>query len=138
MTTPYGPRPTLDLEAVRTHFRNALRYRTPTAMWTALADIPVLLVELERVLDLLTRARTEFANVLAAARATLGSRWTGGWSPPSCPHRGQNRTGQDSVHEGRQHAAMHQAEAIGMALEGEGRPVRPSGRRRWRWKIGGR
>lgn len=73
MTTPYAPRPTLDLEAVRTHFRNALRYRTPTAMWTALADIPVLLVELERVLDLLTRARTEFANVLAAARATLAA-----------------------------------------------------------------
>ena len=73
MTTPYAPRPTLDLEAVRTHFRNALRYRTPTALWTALADIPVLLVELERVLDLLTHARTEFANVLAAARATLAA-----------------------------------------------------------------
>ncbi len=73
MTNNYAPRPTLDLEAVRTHFRNALRYRTPTAMWTALADIPVLLVELERVLDLLTRARTEFANVLAAARATLNA-----------------------------------------------------------------
>lgn len=73
MTTPYAPKPTLDLEAVRTHFRNALRYRTPTAMWTALADIPVLLVELERVLGLLTRSRTEFANVLAAARATLAA-----------------------------------------------------------------
>jgi hypothetical protein len=73
MTTPYAPRPTLDLEAVRTHFSNALRYRTPTALWTALADIPVLLVELERVLDLLTRARTEYANVLAAARATLAA-----------------------------------------------------------------
>ena len=73
MTTPYAPRPTVDLEAVRTHFHNALRYRTPTALWTALADIPVLLVELERVLDLLTRARTEFANVLAAARATLAA-----------------------------------------------------------------
>lgn len=73
MTTPYAPRPTLDLEAVRTHFRNALRYRTPMAMWTALADIPVLLVELERVLELLTHARTEFANVLAAARATLAA-----------------------------------------------------------------
>jgi hypothetical protein len=73
MTTPYAPRPTLDLEAVRTHFRHALRYRTPTALWTALADIPVLLVELERVLDLLARARTESANVLAAARATLAA-----------------------------------------------------------------
>ena len=73
MTNDRAPQPTLNLEAVRTHFRNALRYRTPIAMWTALADIPVLLVELERVLDLLTRARTEFANVLAAARATLNA-----------------------------------------------------------------
>jgi hypothetical protein len=71
--TCYAPRPTVDLEAVRTHFRTALRYRTPTAMWTALADIPVLLAELERTLSLLTRARTEFANVLAAARATLAA-----------------------------------------------------------------
>lgn len=71
--TRYAPRPTVDLEAVRTHFRTALRYRTPTAMWTALADIPVLLAELERTLSLLTRARTEFANVLAAARATLAA-----------------------------------------------------------------
>ena len=73
MTNPYAPRPTLDLEAVRNHFRKALRYRTPTAMWTAIADIPVLLAEIERVLDLLTRARTEFANLLAAARATLAA-----------------------------------------------------------------
>jgi hypothetical protein len=73
MTNPYAPRPTLDLEAVRTHFRKALRYRTPTAMWTAIADIPVLLAEIERTLDLLTRARTEFANLLAAARATLAA-----------------------------------------------------------------
>ena len=73
MTNSHAPRPTLDQEAVRTHFRVAVRYRTPTALWTAIADIPVLLAELERVLDLLTRARTEFANLLAAARVTLAA-----------------------------------------------------------------
>ena len=73
MNNQQAPLPTLDQEAVRTHFRVALRYRTPIAMWTAIADIPVLLVELERVLNLLTRSRTEFANLLAASRATLAA-----------------------------------------------------------------
>jgi hypothetical protein len=69
MPTEYAPRPTLDQEAVRSHFRTALRYRTPAAIWAALADIPVLLAELDRALTLATEARTEFANLLAAARA---------------------------------------------------------------------
>lgn len=69
MPTEYAPRPTLDQEAVRSHFRTALRYRTPAAMWAALADIPVLLAELDRALTLATEARIEFANLLAAARA---------------------------------------------------------------------
>jgi hypothetical protein len=69
MPTEYAPRPTLDQEAVRSHFRTALRYRTPAAMWAALADIPVLLAELDRALSLATEARTDFANLLAAARA---------------------------------------------------------------------
>ena len=73
MTNEYAPRPTLDQEAVSTHFRTALRYRTPTAMWTAIADIPVLLAELDRALRLATEARAEFANLLAAARATLAA-----------------------------------------------------------------
>ena len=69
MPINYAPQPTLDQEAVRSHFRTALRYRTPAAMWAALADIPVLLAELDRALLLATEARTEFANLLAAARA---------------------------------------------------------------------
>ena len=73
MNSPNAPLPTLDQEAVRTHFRTALRYRTPIAMWTAIADIPVLLAELDRALTLLTRARTDTANLLAAARATLAA-----------------------------------------------------------------
>jgi len=42
-------------------------------MWTAIADIPVLLAELDRALTLLTHARTDTANLLAAARATLNA-----------------------------------------------------------------
>ena len=73
MTTEYAPRPTLDQEAVRSHFRIALRSRTPAAMWAVIADIPVLLAELDRALMLATEARTEFANLLAAARAALAA-----------------------------------------------------------------
>jgi len=73
MKNQQAPLPTLDQEAVRTHFRTALRYRTPIAMWTSIADIPVLLAELDRALTLLTRARTDTANLLAAARATLAA-----------------------------------------------------------------
>ena len=73
MKNQQAPLPTLDQEAVRTHFRVALRYRTPIAMWTAIADVPVLLAELDRALTLLTRARTDTANLLAAARATLAA-----------------------------------------------------------------
>ena len=73
MTTRNAPRPTLDQEAVRLHFRNALRYRTPAAMWAAIADVPVLLAELDRALMLATEARTECANLLAACRASLAA-----------------------------------------------------------------
>jgi hypothetical protein len=38
-------------------------------LWAALADLPVQLAELDRALLLATEARTEFANLLAAARA---------------------------------------------------------------------
>jgi len=70
---PRAPRPTVDEEAVWHHLRMALDRRTPFEIWTAIADIPVLLAELERVGTLLTSARTEFANLLAAARATLAA-----------------------------------------------------------------
>ena len=73
MTDFYAPRPTLSQEAVRLHFRNALRYRTPAAMWAAIADVPVLLAELDRALMLATEARTECANLLAACRASLAA-----------------------------------------------------------------
>jgi hypothetical protein len=72
-STPKAPRPTVDEEAIWHHLRMALDRRTPFAIWTAIADIPVLLAELERVGMLLTSARTEFADLLAAARASLGA-----------------------------------------------------------------
>ena len=81
MTTQNAPQPTIDTAAVRTHFRVALRYRTPTAIWTAIADIPVLLAELERAAQLHTRARLDFANLLAAARATLAAHEDGEVEP---------------------------------------------------------
>lgn len=69
--TNNAPRPTLDKEAVSHHFAIATRRRTPAALWTALMDIPVLLAETKRLATLLTAARAEFANLLAAAHATL-------------------------------------------------------------------
>jgi hypothetical protein len=72
-TDPIAPRPTLDQEAVWTHLRAALDRQTPVTVWTAIADIPVLLAELDRLARLLTWARTEFANLLAAAHATLAA-----------------------------------------------------------------
>jgi hypothetical protein len=76
-TDPNAPRPTLDQEAVWTHLRAALDRRTPLIVWTAIADIPVLLAELDRLARLLTWARTEFANLLAAAHATLAAQRDG-------------------------------------------------------------
>jgi len=65
------PRPTIDQEAVLTHLRAARRRPTPVAIWTAVADIPVLLAEIERLSRLLSRTRWDFADLLAAARAAL-------------------------------------------------------------------
>jgi hypothetical protein len=70
---PDAPRPTVNEDAVWDHLRAALNRETPLTIWTAIADIPVLLAELERLRSLLTWARTEFANLLAAARATLAA-----------------------------------------------------------------
>ena len=73
MTTQHPHRPTLDMEAVHNHVRTALRYRTPAAVWTAIADIPLLLAELDRAATRIATVRTDFANLLAAARATLAA-----------------------------------------------------------------
>lgn len=72
-TIPNASRPVLDQEAIWTHIRTALEARTPYAMWTSLADVPVLLAEVDRLSLLLARTRTDVANLLAAARATLAA-----------------------------------------------------------------
>ncbi|HET8662626.1 MAG TPA: hypothetical protein VFM55_27110 [Micromonosporaceae bacterium] len=80
---PNTPRPTLDPEAIWTHLHAALNRRTPITIWTAIADIPVLLAELHRLTTLLTWTRTELANLLAAARATLAAHHDGEPDPLS-------------------------------------------------------
>ncbi len=67
------PRPTIDQEAVITHLHAARRLPTAGAIWTAIADIPVLLAEVDRLTHLLSRTRWDFADLLAAARATLSA-----------------------------------------------------------------
>jgi hypothetical protein len=81
--TPEAPKPTIDQEAVRSHYRAAVSRFTPTALWTAVLDIPALLAEIRRLTRLLTWARTEFANLLAAARATLAAHHDGEPDPLS-------------------------------------------------------
>jgi len=78
---PQVPRPTIDQEAVLTHLRAARRRPTPVAIWTAVADIPVLLAEVERLSRLLSRTRWDFADLLAAARATLNADHDGETDP---------------------------------------------------------
>jgi hypothetical protein len=70
---PHIPRPTIDQEAVLAHLHAARRRATPVAVWTAVADIPVMLAEIDRLAWLLNRTRWDFADLLAAARATLAA-----------------------------------------------------------------
>ncbi|GID61995.1 hypothetical protein [Actinoplanes couchii] len=67
------PRPTIDQEAIRTHLHAVRQRPTPVTVWTVIGDVPVLLAEVDRIARLLTRARWDFADLLAAARATLSA-----------------------------------------------------------------
>jgi hypothetical protein len=69
----HAPRPTVDSEAISAHLNAAYQRLTPVALWTAIADIPVMLTELERLSRLLTHARRDLADLLAAGRATLSA-----------------------------------------------------------------
>lgn len=71
--TDLVPRPTIDQEAVTAHLHAVHRRPTPDAVRTALADVPVLLAEVRRLAQLLTRTCFDFADLLAAARAALGA-----------------------------------------------------------------
>lgn len=64
---------TVDPKEVRTRHRAAIQTRTTAALWTALADIPALLAELDRIHALHTLTRLRYANLLAAARATVAA-----------------------------------------------------------------
>jgi hypothetical protein len=84
MTRPQrAPRPTLDLDAVRTHLHDARAQRVPTALWIAVADVPVLMAEVDRQRSLLALVRGQYANLLAAARATLAAEQDGETDPLS-------------------------------------------------------
>jgi hypothetical protein len=66
-----APLPTVDLDAVDAHHRTAEQTRTPRALWVAVADIPVLIAEVHRGQSVFTYVRREYADLLAAAHATL-------------------------------------------------------------------
>jgi hypothetical protein len=68
-----APRPPLDLDAVRAHLHEARAARVPSVLWVVVADVPLLLAEIDRLRSLLALARAQHANLLAAARATLAA-----------------------------------------------------------------
>lgn len=65
------PRPSVDLDAVTAHHQTAEETRTFLTLWTAVADIPVLIAEVHRGRSLFACVRGEYADLLAAAQATL-------------------------------------------------------------------
>ncbi|HSV67561.1 MAG TPA: hypothetical protein VLJ59_16860 [Mycobacteriales bacterium] len=74
-------RTVIDLEEVRAHHRTATAARTPVALWIAAADVPVLLAEIDRVRTLHALTRAHYADLLAAARATLAAHRDGEADP---------------------------------------------------------
>jgi hypothetical protein len=74
---PAHPRPVLDEEAIWKHLHTALHSRTGLDIWTAVADLPLVLTEVQRLRRLLAWTRIEHANLLAAARATLAAQSDG-------------------------------------------------------------
>jgi len=66
---PRTPRPSTDQEAVLNNLQALREHQTPIV----LGEVPVLLAEVDRLARLLSRSRLDFANLLAAARATLGA-----------------------------------------------------------------
>jgi DNA-binding transcriptional regulator YiaG len=81
LTTNHAPRHTVDLEAARTHHDHATTTHGAAALLNAVADVPVLLAEINRCRTLLTVARAQYADLLAAARATVTA-WHDGEADP--------------------------------------------------------
>jgi len=73
---PHAPHLLVDLDAVNTRYR-AILTAPPDGFRTALvhsvADIPALVSEVERLFVLLLQARRRYADLTAAARATLAA-----------------------------------------------------------------
>lgn len=71
----------IDIQEVRARYANAARYRTrtrpraksQTAAWRTAADVPRLCDEIERLRADLAVIRRNHADLIAAARATLGA-----------------------------------------------------------------
>ena len=74
-------RQVLDEETIWNHLHTALNNRTGLDIWTAVADLPLVLAELERLRRLLAWTRIEHANLLAAARASLSAQADGEEDP---------------------------------------------------------
>lgn len=74
---PHPPRLRVDLPAVAARYRAILTTTSTAEMRAALiasvADIPALVAEVDRLWALLTRTRLRYANLAAAARATLAA-----------------------------------------------------------------
>jgi hypothetical protein len=85
----------LDLDAIRSRYRQAVNTATPGRMSVALlasaADVPVLLSEVDRLSALLFDARLEHANLRAAARAALSAARDGEPDPFVYLRRGVRR-----------------------------------------------
>jgi hypothetical protein len=67
------PRTNIDTDAVLSRLNTALERRTRLTVWTSLCDLIPLVAEIERLTKLLAWVRIEFANLMAAARATLAA-----------------------------------------------------------------
>jgi hypothetical protein len=73
--------PVVNEEAIWTHLHTALATSAPLDIWTAVADLPVLLAEVERLRRLIVWTRLQHANLLAAAQATLTAQSDGEEEP---------------------------------------------------------
>jgi hypothetical protein len=73
LMTHHVPRPSVDLDAVAVHHRTAEETRTPLTLWFAVADVPVLIAEVRSGRSLLAVVRADYADLLAAAQATLAA-----------------------------------------------------------------
>lgn len=65
--------PTVDLDAVLAHHHTAEQTRTPHALWIAVGDIPLIVAEVHRGRSLFVHLRAQYADLLAAAQATLSA-----------------------------------------------------------------